>query len=284
MPKGRFHLESLILLKKKFFFSLTILFFFNTALCQESSSPAYYNDPVRTQWGIAAGTGWITDYAGAAQGRMRYLVMPAYRSKFLTIDRQDGAKAHLLTDNRLKFSFSFAFLLPTSSKDIPVRQGMPNLDLILQLGPELQIYLLRTDFFRMYLRLPLRFIVATDFRHDFDYLQWTFAPSLRTEYNLGNEYGKIGTRMEFDYASQAYSSYFYAVDTKYATANRPAYSAEMGIMQYILGLQYSYDALQPLTLSFSANIYLLNNTKNAESPLHVRDEGYSLLSLAVYYF
>lgn len=238
----------------------------------------------QSQWGLAAGTGWITDYPGAAQGRMRYLVMPAFHSKYITVDRQDGARAHLVNERRIKFSVSFSFLLPTSAQDIPVRKGMPNLDLILQLGPELQLYFLRSSTFNIYLRLPIRFIVATDFKSDFDYLQWTFAPSLRTEYNFGAKYGKLGTRLEFDFASARYQSYFYQVDAKYSTPDRPAYNAKMGIMEYIVGLQYSYDYLMPVTFSASANIYLMRDAVNRNSPLHLKSEGYSFLGLAVYYF
>lgn len=266
---------------------LFFIFTHNLALAQtEAETPTEDTtaEPSISRWGIAAGTGWISDYSGAGQGRMRYLIMPAYHSKFLTIDRQDGAKAHLLTENRFKFSVSFSFLMPTSSKDIPVRHGMPNLNLVLQLGPELQISLYKSTHFKMYLRLPVRFIVATDFQYKLDYLQWTFAPSLRTEYDFGIEYGKIGTRLELDYASQDYNSYFYGVDAKYATSTRPAYQAKMGLMQYILGLQYSYDAFMPLTLSLATNIYLMNDSANKNSPLLVKNEGYSLLGLAVYYF
>jgi hypothetical protein len=269
---------------------LNFLFVFfltpNLANADADPSPVDITDVQQknSQWGLAGGVGWITDYPGAAQGRMRYLVMPAFHSKYITVDRQDGARAHLVNERRIKFSVSFSFLLPTSAQDIPVRQGMPDLDLILQLGPELQIYFLRSNTFNVYLRLPVRFIVATDFKSDFEYLQWTFAPSLRTEYNFGSKYGKLGTRLEFDFASARYQSYFYQVEARYATADRPTYHAKMGIMEYIVGLQYSYDHLLPVTFSASANIYLMRDAVNRNSPLHLRNEGYSFLGLMVYYF
>jgi MipA family protein len=238
---------------------------------------------LNSHWGLAAGTGWIQDYPGAGQGRMRYLALPTFKGKVFSIDRQDGVKGEFIDDRIFKFAVSFSFLFPTSSSKMPVRAGMPGIDWVFQMGPELQIYLYKSAMHTMYLRLPLRFIATTDFRHDFQYRQWNFSPSLRNNFLL-NGWGEIMTRLEFDYASEAYNDLFYEVAPKYATAARPVYDARSGLLEWIIGMTYSYNEIYPWGFSIGANVYLLQASANRDSPLLVNQTNYSVLASVVRYF
>lgn len=235
-------------------------------------------------FGLMFGTGWVQDYPGAAQGRPRYLLIPTYKSRFLTIDRHDGVKSDLVERNRVQLSLSFSFLFPTQSKDIPIRSGMPDLAWTFQLGPELRIELMHNNFHTMYFRMPLRFVVNTDFYHTFDYLDWNFAPGFRNIFNLGNKYGEIITRFEVDFASEKYNKLFYQVDEQYATPTRPAYNARGGFMEYIAGINYSYYNFFPWTFFGGTNIYLLQNSVNENSPLLERKTNYSFFAGVIRYF
>lgn len=234
-------------------------------------------------WGVALGGGWIQDYPGAAQGRMRYLAIPTYKSKYLTIDRQDGVRGDLLERQRYQLSISFSFMFPTDSADIPARQGMPDLAWSFQMGPELRIELLHNSFHTMYLRLPWRFVVNTDFYSTFQYLDWNFAPGFRNIFNFG-KYGEITTRLEVDFAAESYNDLFYQVDTEYATAQRPYFDAKAGIMEYIVGANYAYYDFFPMTLFMGANAYLVHHSRNIDSPLIFKKTNYSFLGGVVYYF
>lgn len=237
-----------------------------------------------SHWGVGIGSGWIHDYPGAAQGRTRFLVMPVYKGKYLTIDRQDGVKGNVISEGRFKFSVSFSFLFPTDSEDIPVRVGMPDLDWTLQLGPELLFYIVRKPRYTIFLRLPWRFVASTDFKERFKYQGWDFAPSIRSEISLGEGYGELGTRMELEYVSEQYSDYFYQVDPQYATPTRPAYNATAGFMEYILGVSYTYQDFFPWSFIVSSNVYILGDSANRNSPLHVKTRNYSILGAIIRYF
>lgn len=250
-------------------------------------SPPVTHEPSQLEsshWGVGLGTGWINDYPGSAQGRTRFLAVPTYKGKHLTIDRQEGVKSELVSQSRFKFSISFSFLFPTASDKIPVRTGMPNLDWTLQLGPELQIYLYRSLSHTMFIRLPFRFVATTDFSHRFEYRQWNLAPSLRNIFYLGRRYGEIATRLELDYSSEAYSDYFYEVAPRYATPFRPAYNAKAGLMETTVGINYSYYNLFPWTFFVGANLYFLGDAKNTESPLLVKHRNSSILGGIIRYF
>lgn len=269
----------------KFWFLTWLLFFVPPTLAEElepdNPTPV---DITESHWGVGVGYGWINDYPGAGQGRTRYLAVPTFKGKHVTIDRQEGIKGELLSQSRVKFSLSFSFLFPTDSDDIPVRAGMPDLDWTLQLGPELQIYLHRTKNHTMFVRLPFRFVTSTDFRHRFDSREWNIAPSLRNIFYLGPGWGEIATRLEFDYASEGYNDYFYEVTPQFATAQRPAYDAKQGLMETTIGINYSYYDLYPWIFFFGGNMYFLGDAKNSGSPLLVKHRNHSILGGIIRYF
>ncbi len=238
----------------------------------------------QSHWGLGVGAGWINDYPGAAQGRRRFLAVPTYKGRTITIDRQEGIKGDLIAQSRFKFSVSFSFLFPTKSKDIPVRVGMPDLDWTLQLGPELQIYLIRTPEHTMFVRLPLRFVATTDFSHRFQSREWNFAPSLRNIFHLKKGYGEIATRLELDYASEGYNDLFYQVAAEYATPTRPYFNAQQGLMETTVGVNYSYYDLFPWTFFAGANLYFLGDAKNRESTLLAKTRNASILFGMIRYF
>lgn len=234
-------------------------------------------------FGVTLGTGWTQDYPASQDGRMRFLAIPAYKSKHFSIDRQDGVKGDLLERERFQFSVSFMFLFPTDTKDMPARAGMPDLGWTLQLGPEVRVELFHNHFHTMYLRLPLRFVANTDFRHHFDYLDYNFAPGFRNVFDLG-KWGELITRLEADIAAEKYNDLFYQVDTQYVTPARPYYDARAGLTQYIAGAQYSYYDFVPWTLFIGANFYWFNDARNRASPLFFREQNYSVFGGVVRYF
>lgn len=242
------------------------------------------SDVTESHWGIGFGGGWINDYPGAGQGRTRFLAVPTYKGKTITIDRQEGVRGDFVSQSRVKFSVSFSFLFPTDSADIPVRQGMPDLDWTLQLGPELQIYIIRNDFHTMFLRLPFRFVASTDFARRFDSREWNFAPSLRNIFNLGKGYGEIATRLELDYASEGYNDYFYEVAPQFATATRPAFNAQQGLMETTVGINYSYYDMYPWIFFIGGNLYFMGDAKNKGSALLVKNRNASFLAGIIHYF
>lgn len=255
--------------------------FDDKASAEQSKRPDGKDGPF---FGVAFGTGWVQDYPGSESGRMRYLAIPTYKSKSLTIDQQDNVKGDLLERERFQLSMSFIFLFPTDSDKIDIRQGMPDLDWTLQLGPEVRIELFHHAFHTMYLRLPLRFVATTDFSHRFDYLDWNFSPGLRNVFDLGDEYGEFVTRLEVDFASEKYNDMFFEVAPQYATANRPAFDAKEGMLEYIVGVNYSYYNMFPWTVFAGANAYLLHDSENRLSPLVRKKANYSIFAGLIRYF
>jgi hypothetical protein len=255
--------------------------FDDKAFSDQSKRPEAKDGPY---FGVAFGTGWVQDYPGSESGRMRYLAIPTYKSKSLSIDQQDNVKGDLLERDRFQLSMSFIFLFPTDSGNIAIRAGMPDLDWTLQLGPELRIELFHYDYHTMYLRLPVRFVHTTDFSHRFEYLEWNFAPGFRNVFDFGDKYGEFITRLELDYASEKYNEMFFEVAPEFATTSRPAYNATEGLVQYIVGVNYSYYDFFPWTIFAGANAYFLNDSENRLSPLVRKKANYSIFAGLIHYF
>lgn len=183
-------------------------------------------------WEMGAGIAFLQmpDYRGSDKNRLYALPYPyfLYRGDVLKIDR-DRISGRL-TD-RLVLDFSFYGQAPVRSSDNEARRGMPDLDSTFEAGPALNIALLdnRQEKYKLNLTFPIRAGFSTDFssvRHE----GWLFAPRLTFEkQNLIPDSGvNIGISAGPIFADRAFNRYYYSVEPAYATASRPAYSADGG--------------------------------------------------------
>jgi MipA family protein len=169
------------------------------------------------------------DYRGSGSSHVYPLPIPTlwYYGKFLKSDR-DGVRGTLFNQDRVELNLSGNATTPvTNDRE---RYGMPNLKSTLELGPSLDLHLLRSDDARIKfdLRMPLRaaFTVESSPRM----IGWTFTPRFNLDiadplgfagWNLGLLTGPL-------FADRRYDDYFYTVAPQYATATRPAYQAVGG--------------------------------------------------------
>jgi len=113
----------------------------------------------RPLWELGLGVAGLRlpDYRGSDQYRAYALPLPyvVYRGKWLKADRE-GARALLVDVERVKVDVSVAASVPTRSRDNAAREGMPDLPATGEIGPNVNITLLRTSGTKLDLRLPLR--------------------------------------------------------------------------------------------------------------------------------
>jgi outer membrane protein len=184
----------------------------------------------RPLWELGLGVAGLRlpDYRGSDQSRSYLLPLPyiVYRGTWLKADR-DGARALLFDSQRVKVDVSVAASTPTRNGN-RARQGMPNLDGIGEIGPNLNVTLAKSsaDHWKLDLRLPVR--AAVSLTRSPDFVGTTFSPNLNLDvsglgggWNLGLLTGPV-------FADRKYHEYFYGVDPAYATAQRPAYRAHGG--------------------------------------------------------
>ena len=172
------------------------------------------------------------DYRGADQRTGYVLPLPflVYRGDVFKVDR-DGVRGLFFKTDAVELDISLNASIPVKSEDNRARQGMPDLDPTLEIGPTLNLTLYRgpTGKSATRLRLPVRGVIATDFRH----AQWegvVFQPQLTLDvHQLTPLSGwRVGVAAGPMFGDSRYNGYYYNVPPAFATPSRPAYTAPAG--------------------------------------------------------
>jgi outer membrane scaffolding protein for murein synthesis (MipA/OmpV family) len=148
----------------------------------------------------------------------------------LRVDRQ-GARGVLFESERVELDVSVNATPPVDSDENRARQGMPHLDPTLEIGPRLNVILMRDRARELAVkfRLPMRAVIATDFSHTrgagfvlYPHLDLDTRPVWSgAKWNVGLQAGPL-------YGTRRYHDYFYGVDPEFAAPERPAYEARRG--------------------------------------------------------
>ncbi len=216
--------------------------------------------------GIAAAAAGSPDYPGSDRVRARVLPLPygIYRGKTLFAGEQDAPNFSPTAE----LDLSLGGALPADSDGSSVRTAMPDLDLLLEVGPQLSLLLARpTRNTAITLALPMRAVVSTDF----DRLRargLLFAPEL--SYTNG-KFARRGwsTRVSLatSFANEMLADYFYEVAPRYAQAGRPAYDAGGGLLETSLTTVVSRSFINDVGLFAFVRLASLKGSANTESPL-----------------
>lgn len=183
-------------------------------------------------WEAGAGVATINfpDYRGSNERQTYVLPMPylIYRGEVLKVDRQ-RVRGLLFHSDYAELDVSVNGSVPV--KNDAARQGMPDLDPTLEIGPALNVSLYKSasNQARLELRLPLRSVFSSDFSHVRG-VGWIFQPQLNLD--VQNLFDQTGWSMVVSagpiFTDHRYNQYFYSVDASYARPDRPAYIASGG--------------------------------------------------------
>ena len=203
------------------------------------------------------------------------LPFPVYRGKVLRFGEslEDLASGRVLDAKRVKLSIDVGASFPEDSSKLNARTGMPDLDFLLQVGPELEVSLNGSadDDRELNLSMQLRGAVS------FDGLDATgrgvvFNPEL--EYLVRDLLGpknELRFRVSSTWANSRYMNYFYGVTPDFATANRSAFDASSGYLntEFLVGLNRKIT--DRLEFRGSVRLWINKGATNDASPLYERD-------------
>jgi len=235
-------------------------------------------------WELGIGMSALSfpDYRGSDESSFFAIPFPyvVYRGTFLKADK-DGIRGAFFDNDRIELNGSVGASVPVRSDDNRARQGMPDLQPTVELGPSLDLNLWRTldRRYELDLRLPVR--AAVTVIGGMDYVGWEFSPRLVLDvsdvaglvgWNLGLLAGPI-------YGSERSHDYFYSVAPQYATADRPAFDAAAGYAgsQVLVSLSKRYPKYW---LGAFARWDSLEGAVFADSPL-VRQQNYFAVGVAI---
>ncbi len=184
-------------------------------------------------WELGAGVGMLhfPAYRGSDESRQWILPVPyvIYRGDFLKADRK-GIRGTFFDSERAELSFSLAASPPASSDDVDARDGMPDLEPTVEIGPSLDIELWksRDERNRLGVRLPLR--VGVTLESSPRSTGWQFTPQLNYDWRnpADLEGWTLGLVAGPIFGDRRQHRYFYEVDTRFATPQRREYEAHGG--------------------------------------------------------
>lgn len=215
-------------------------------------------------------------YPGSPQSDTLVAPLPylEYEGDWLSIDR-DGIQASLFKSERAKLDISVSGSLPVNNDDDILREGMNDLELILEVGPELEVKLAQWGNNTLELHLPLRAALELDPSNGIEPVGWVFDPRVHYEWRTQS------TEFEIDLgaytADQEYNQLLYGVSQPFATLARPQYRAKSGLVGYRLSSTIQYDVGAWSFLAY-ARYMDLGSAKNTDSPLFV-DDSYVLFGV-----
>lgn len=186
---------------------------------------------IRPLWEIGAGFAAIDFpvYRGSDERKFYLLPVPyiAYNGEVLQVNRE-RVRGLIFKRDAVEMDISVNGSVPADGAR--ARQGMPDLDPTLELGPSLNFHVLYSEDKKntFDIRMPLRAVIASDFKH-FRHTGWLFQPQLNLDfYDIERSGWNVGLVGGVIYSDKHYHGYFYNVEPQYATAERPAYTAPGG--------------------------------------------------------
>ncbi len=248
-----------------------------TLLLALFAAPAVADEKPLWELGVGVSALYFPDYPGSDQSSFYAIPFPyfVYRGDFFKADR-DGIRGIFLDSDRVDLTVSLGASLPVSSDDNQARQGMPDLEPTVEVGPSLDINLWRTSDrrYRLDLRLPVR--MAFTVKGGVHDVGWVFSPRLNLDlidvaglsgWNLGLLAGPL-------FGSERNHAYFYSVAPQYATLDRPAFDAAGGYggSQFLLAVSKRY---RKLWLGAFARWEDLQGARFANSPLVTSEHAFS---------
>jgi outer membrane scaffolding protein for murein synthesis (MipA/OmpV family) len=244
------------------------------SLAAAQAQPAERNQPL-WEAGIGAAAFSTPAYPGADDRNNRVLALPylIYRGKVFRAD-QNGIGARLLNDDRLELDIGFAGSLPAHSDDVEARRGMPDLGTLVEFGPRVKYKFADLgEQGRLRFELPLRAVIEA--RSGLRRQGWTMEPRLVWEKRGEAARWTMEAQLGAVFGDGRINRYFYEVQPQYATAERPAYKADSGLLLVRTGVFGTWRLNPDLRLFGFVRYETYSGAANQDSPLMKRSTGTS---------
>lgn len=246
------------------------------------SLPCYAMHLPLWEFGLGAGVLNAPHYRGSKTVANIYLPIPyvIYRGDVFKIDRE-GIRGQLFESDRINLDISLAGNIPVPESEDSARAGMPSLDPLGEIGPELEFKLWNTlhDKHSFWFKLPYRFVFSVG-NPLIKYQGWSLSPYV--EYKLKIKHASSLMRYNISIgpiiAGRKYHNYFYEVDPQYVTPQRDEYHADSGYSGSRITVSVIRNT-RKYFLGFFARYDNLNGAEFIDSPL-VETKNYFIFGVA----
>ena len=255
-------------------FSLPAGLLLAAASAAHAAEPDARNLPL-WEAGVGAAAFSTPAYPGAEERTRRLLPAPflLYRGRVLRAD-QEGIGARLVDNDRVSFDVGFAAALPAHSSDVAVRRGMPDLGTLVEFGPRVKFrFADMGDAGRWRAELALRTVIEA--HAGLRRQGWTLEPRLVWEKRGDGGRWTVEAQLAAIAGDRRIHGYFYDVAPQYATAERPAYRADSGLMLVRTGVFGTWKVTPDVRLFSFVRFDSYASSSNRDSPLFRKNSGAS---------
>lgn len=234
-------------------------------------------------WEVGAfGTGLKQQaYPGSSQQVDRALVLPffIYRGRYLRADGGNVGLRAIKTDiMEVDVGFSGAF--GSNSNDIDARKGMPDLGTLVEFGPRVK-WNLGSGPSDGRLRAELSLRGVFDLTDNFKDKGLSLEPELIFELRTAGGIG-YSTSVGLVLGDERLADTFYGVAPAFATATRPAYKAQSGLIMSRVSVNLFQNLTPNLRVFGFARLTSVDGAANTSSPL-VRQNIGSTVGIGLLY-
>lgn len=219
--------------------------------------------------GVAGGGVYGADYPAADEQSVRGLGLPyaIYRGDIFRLGDDSIARGLIIDEGFLELDISIDASFDVDSDDNRARRGMPDLDYLLEVGPQAIFDLGTVAGGKVTFAVPVRAVLSTDFGR-IDYRGIIVDPELTYERR-----GVFGTRLGFStslgvaFAQERLQDYFYEVDPEFRTAERPVHDAAGGMLGTDLTIGFAYPVTDRVDVFAGSQMSFHGGAANTDSPL-----------------
>jgi outer membrane scaffolding protein for murein synthesis (MipA/OmpV family) len=253
------------------------------AAAQDAPATATQDAPALPAWELGAFAVGVSQqaYPGSDQQVKRALALPffIYRGRYLRADRETAGLRAIKTDT-FEFDVGLSGAFGAKSSDIDARRGMPDLGTLIEFGPRVKWNLGEpVDGGRWRLEIPLRGVF--DLNDGAAHRGMSFEPELAYQRReRGGWSYSVGVSAIF--ADQRLARTFYEVAPEYALPDRPAYSADAGLVAWRLNASFFRNLGADWRLFGFAVLNTVEGAANQTSPL-VRQTAGGTVGLGLAY-
>lgn len=262
--------------------AVTCLLASNLSLAQQE---IVLEDELQPLWeaGAFAAIFRSPEYPAADQSQNNVLAAPyfIYRGETFRVGDGSIARAVAVDKSNYELDLSLAGSFNANSDDNIARQGMPDLDFIFELGPQLKLRLTNFEFKRhgkgeLFLNLQTRAAFSTDFS-SLDYRGLVLQPELAyRQKGWLSDKTALSISLAPTWASERLHDYFYQVDSEFANSERQAFNARGGYLGTDLSIGVSFNASHDVRIFLGGNVAIHSGAANVDSPLFKKKSTYSL--------
>jgi MipA family protein len=233
--------------------------------------------------GIAGGGGWLPAYPASDQNRWRGLAVPyiIYRGSIFRAD-DSGLRARASLADGIELSVSASGGVNASSDDVTARQGMPDLQWLGEIGPNLRFTLWRGEDEaspqRIVVDTPVRAVFSTDWS-SVSFRGFTFAPDIAYEHmHFLSPFARLRISAGVVFGTDRYADYFYDVAPQFARPDRPTYNAQAGYIGSRLSVSYRLPLNERFSVVAGGRVENFSGATNADSPLFRNEWNFSVVA------